>query len=154
MMIIAIAMTFVTDTAEYSANRNRPVSTSRVSQADLAAYSSANYIGGGKRSGGRSRDKKRLYIIIGVVAVLLVALVAAAFAAVGSAKEMKSQATQVLQDVKSIQTAIGENDYAAARAICPAGKRADRKHSRRAFVALVDGCLDYSRVRSGHQRHA
>lgn len=99
---------------EYSANRNRPVSTSRVSQADLAAYSSANYIGGGKRSGGRSRDKKRLYIIIGVVAVLLVALVAAAFAAVGSAKEMKSQATQVLQDVKSIQTAIGENDYAAA----------------------------------------
>lgn len=99
---------------EYSANRNRPVSTSRVSQADLAAYSSANYIGGGKRSGGRSRDKKRLYIIIGVVAVLLIALVAAAFAAVGSAKEMKSQATQVLQDVKSIQTAIGENDYAAA----------------------------------------
>lgn len=99
---------------EYSANRNRPVSTSRVSQADLAAYSSANYIGGGKRSGGRSRDKKRLYIIIGVVAVLLIALAAAAFAAVGSAKEMKSQATQVLQDVKSIQTAIGENDYAAA----------------------------------------
>ena len=39
---------------------------------------------------------------------------AAAFAAVGSAKEMKSQATQVLQDVKSIQTAIGENDYAVA----------------------------------------
>lgn len=99
---------------EYSANRNRPVSTSRVSQADLAAYSSANYIGGGKRSGGRSRGRKRLYIIIGVVAVLLIALVAAAFAAVGSAKEMKSQATQVLQDVKSIQTAIGENDYAAA----------------------------------------
>lgn len=99
---------------EYSANRNRPVSTSRVSQADLAAYSSANYIGGGKRSGGRSRSRKRLYIIIGVVAVLLIALVAAAFAAVGSAKEMKSQATQVLQDVKSIQTAIGENDYAAA----------------------------------------
>lgn len=99
---------------EYSANRNRPVSTPRVSQADLAAYSSANYIGGGKRSGGRSRDKKRLYIIIGVVAVLLIALAAAAFAAVGSAKEMKSQATQVLQDVKSIQTAIGENDYAAA----------------------------------------
>ena len=99
---------------EYSANRNRPVSTSRVSQADLAAYSSANYIGGGKRSGGRSRGRKKLYIIIGVVAVLLVALVAAAFAAVGSAKEMKSQATQVLQDVKSIQTAIGENDYAAA----------------------------------------
>lgn len=99
---------------EYSANRNRPVSTSRVSQADLAAYSSANYIGGGKRSGGRSRDKKRLYIIIGVVAALLIALAAAAFAAVGSAKEMKSQATQVLQDVKSIQTAIGENDYAAA----------------------------------------
>ncbi len=99
---------------EYSANRNRPVSTSRVSQADLAAYSSANYIGGGKRSGGRSRGRKRLYIIIGVVAVLLIALVAAAFAAVGSAKEMKSQATQVLQDVKSIQTAIGENDYAVA----------------------------------------
>lgn len=99
---------------EYSANRNRPVSTSRVSQADLAAYSSANYIGGGKRSGGRSRGRKRLYIIIGVVAVLLIALAAAAFAAVGSAKEMKSQATQVLQDVKSIQTAIGENDYAAA----------------------------------------
>lgn len=99
---------------EYSANRNRPVSTSRVSQADLAAYSSANYIGGGRRSGGGLRDKKRLYIIIGVVAVLLIALVAAAFAAVGSAKEMKSQATQVLQDVKSIQTAIGENDYAAA----------------------------------------
>lgn len=99
---------------EYSANRNRPVSTSRVSQADLAAYSSANYIGGGKRSGGRSRGRKRLYIIIGVVAVLLIALVAAAFAAVGSAKEMKSQATQVLQDVKSIQTAIGENDYAGA----------------------------------------
>ena len=99
---------------EYSANRNRPVSTSRVSQADLAAYSSANYIGGGKRSGGRSRGRKRLSIIIGVVAVLLIALVAAAFAAVGSAKEMKSQATQVLQDVKSIQTAIGENDYAAA----------------------------------------
>lgn len=99
---------------EYSANRNRPVSTSRVSQADLAAYSSANYIGGGKRSGGRSRGRKKLYIIIGVVAVLLIALVAAAFAAVGSAKEMKSQATQVLQDVKSIQTAIGENDYAAA----------------------------------------
>ena len=99
---------------EYSANRNRPVSTSRVSQADLAAYSSANSIGGGKRSGGRSRGRKRLYIIIGVVAVLLIALVAAAFAAVGSAKEMKSQATQVLQDVKSIQTAIGENDYAAA----------------------------------------
>ena len=99
---------------EYSANRNRPVSTSRVSQADLAAYSSANYIGGGKRSGGRSRGRKRLYIIIGVVAVLLIALVAAAFAAVGSAKEMKSQATQVLQDVKSIQTAIGENEYAAA----------------------------------------
>lgn len=98
----------------YSANRNRPVSTSRVSQADLAAYSSANYIGGGKRSGGRSRGRKKLYIIIGVVAVLLIALVAAAFAAVGSAKEMKSQATQVLQDVKSIQTAIGENDYAAA----------------------------------------
>lgn len=99
---------------EYSANRNRPVSTSRVSQADLAAYSSANYIGGGKRSGGRSRGRKKLYIIIGVVAVLLIALAAAAFAAVGSAKEMKSQATQVLQDVKSIQTAIGENDYAAA----------------------------------------
>lgn len=99
---------------EYSANRNRPVRTSRVSQADLAAYSSANYIGGGKRSGGRSRGRKRLYIIIGVVAVLLIALVAAAFAAVGSAKEMKSQATQVLQDVKSIQTAIGENDYAVA----------------------------------------
>lgn len=99
---------------EYSANRNRPVSTSRVSQADLAAYSSANYIGGGKRSGGRSRGRKRLYIIIGVVAVLLIALAVAAFAAVGSAKEMKSQATQVLQDVKSIQTAIGENDYAAA----------------------------------------
>ena len=99
---------------EYSANRNRPVSTSRVSQADLAAYSSANYTGGGKRSGGRSRGRKRLYIIIGVVAVLLIALVAAAFAAVGSAKEMKSQATQVLQDVKSIQTAIGENDYAVA----------------------------------------
>lgn len=99
---------------EYSANRNRPVSTSRVSQADLAAYSSANYIGGGRRSGGGLRDRKRLYIIIGVVAVLLIALVAAAFAAVGSAKEMKSQATQVLQDVKSIQTAIGENDYAAA----------------------------------------
>lgn len=99
---------------EYSANRNRPVSTSRVSQADLAAYSSANYIGGGKRSGGRSHGRKRLYIIIGVVAVLLIALVAAAFAAVGSAKEMKSQATQVLQDVKSIQTAIGENDYAVA----------------------------------------
>lgn len=99
---------------EYSANRNRPVSTPRVSQADLAAYSSANYIGGGKRSGGRSRDKKRLYIIIGVVAALIIALVAAAFAAVGSAKEMKSQATQVLQDVKGIQTAIGENDYAAA----------------------------------------
>lgn len=99
---------------EYSANRNRPVSTSRVSQADLAAYSSANYIGGGKRSGGRSRGRKRLYIIIGVVTVLLIALAAAAFAAVGSAKEMKSQATQVLQDVKSIQTAIGENDYAAA----------------------------------------
>lgn len=99
---------------EYSANRNRPASPSRVSQADLAAYSSANYIGGGKRSGGRSRGRKRLYIIIGVVAVLLIALVAAAFAAVGSAKEMKSQATQVLQDVKSIQTAIGENDYAAA----------------------------------------
>lgn len=99
---------------EYSANRNRPVSTSRVSQADLAAYSSANYIGSGKRSGGRSRGRKRLYIIIGVVAVLLIALAVAAFAAVGSAKEMKSQATQVLQDVKSIQTAIGENDYAAA----------------------------------------
>lgn len=99
---------------EYSANRNRPVSTSRVSQADLAAYSSANYIGGGRRSGGGLRDKKKLYIIIGVVAVLLIALVAAAFTAVGSAKEMKSQATQVLQDVKSIQTAIGENDYAAA----------------------------------------
>lgn len=99
---------------EYSANRNRPVSTSRVSQADLAAYSSANYIGGGRRSGGGLRDKKRLYIIIGVVVVLLIALVVAAFAAVGSAKEMKSQATQVLQDVKSIQTAIGENDYAAA----------------------------------------
>ena len=99
---------------EYSANRNRPVSTSRVSQADLAAYSSANYIGGGKRSGGRSRGRKKLCIIIGVVAVLLIALAAAAFAAVGSAKEMKSQATQVLQDVKSIQTAIGENDYAAA----------------------------------------
>lgn len=99
---------------EYSANRNRPVSTARVSQADLAAYSSANYIGGGRRSGGGLRDKKRLYIIIGVVAVLLIALVAAAFAAVGSAKEMKSQATQVLQDVKSIQAAIGENDYAAA----------------------------------------
>lgn len=99
---------------EYSANRNRPVSTSRVSQADLAAYSSANYIGGGKRSGGRSRGRKKLYIIIGVVAVLIIALAAAAFAAVGSAKEMKSQATQVLQDVKSIQTAIGENDYAAA----------------------------------------
>lgn len=99
---------------EYSANRNRPVSTSRVSQADLAAYSSANYIGGGKRSGGRFRGRKKLYIIIGVVAVLLIALAVAAFAAVGSAKEMKSQATQVLQDVKSIQTAIGENDYAAA----------------------------------------
>ena len=99
---------------EYSANRNRPVSTARVPQADLAAYSSANYIGGGKRSGGRSRGRKKLYIIIGVVAVLLIALAAAAFAAVGSAKEMKSQATQVLQDVKSIQTAIGENDYAAA----------------------------------------
>ena len=83
---------------EFSANRNRPVSTSRVSQADLAAYSSANYIGGGKRSGGRSRGRKRLYIIIGVVAVLLIALAVAAFAAVGSAKEMKSQATQVLQD--------------------------------------------------------
>ena len=99
---------------EYSANRNRPVSTSRVSQSDLAAYSTANYIGGGNRRGGRRRDKKRLYIIIGVVAVLLIALVAAAFAAVGSAKEMKSQAAQVLQDVKGIQTAIGENDYAAA----------------------------------------
>lgn len=99
---------------EYSVNRNRPVSTSRVSQADLTAYSSANYIGGGRRSGGRRRDKKRLYIIIGVVAVLFIALVAAAFTAVGSAREMKAQASQVMQDVKGIQDALGNNDYAAA----------------------------------------
>lgn len=47
---------------EYSANRNRPVSTSRVSQADLAAYSSANYIGGGQALGWRaSRQEEALH---------------------------------------------------------------------------------------------
>ena len=91
----------------YDARGGRP----SVSRADMAAYDTSNYLG---RSSKHPANHKRRNIIIVVVVAVVLVLGCCGIALAGSAKEMKAQASQVMQDVKGIQDALGNNDYAAA----------------------------------------
>lgn len=96
----------------YSANRNRPMNTPRISRSDMAAYDASNYLG---RSSRHSRNHKRRNIMIAIAAAIVLVLVIPGIALAVSAKGAMDDAKVMMAQGQQLASQLKTGDMAGAQ---------------------------------------
>lgn len=95
----------------HSASKGRMSNVPYISQSDLAAYKTSNYVG---RGDGRKHDHKRRNIIIAVVVAVVLVLGCCGVAAAMSIKDAKADASTLMTQGKELMTQLKSGDKAQA----------------------------------------